>query len=420
MQGDISSGPEPAKSAPTNTHTRQTKTPDTSSFITPEQMAALDSVEQLPDTPIPDNEPKPTDKQGWRAKLAASWNSHKREWLIGGATIVLGGALIAVVVVKITSKPVAQAEKPAVVAKKVVPPKPTTVASTLSGLQVDPTVNQRPVTGVMVENSLQARPQSGLSQAGVVFEAIAEGGITRFLALYQDTAPDDIGPIRSARPYYAQWLLGFDGAYAHVGGSPEALANIRAWGVKDLDQFANGGSYHRISSRDAPHNVYTSIAALNQLEAAKGYTTSTFKGFDRKKESPAKTPSAKAIDMRLSGPLYNTHYDYNAASNSYGRSEGGAPHVDAATNAQLNPKVVVALIMPYGLEADGYHSSYSTLGSGQAYIFQDGTVTVGNWTKPDNATQFSFTDAAGKPIKLNPGQTWVTALRATSEVNYTP
>src|SRR5262249_15833287 len=159
-------------------------------------------------------------------------------------------------------KPVVAAAKPKkVIAQKVTAPAVT--LSTLSGLPVDPAVNQRPVTGVMIENSVQARPQSGLNQAGVVFEAIAEGGITRFLALYQDTTPDNVGPIRSARPYYEQWALGFDAGYAHVGGSPEALNDIKAWGVRDLDQFYNSGSYHRISSREAPHNVYTGITTLN-------------------------------------------------------------------------------------------------------------------------------------------------------------
>ena len=101
----------------------------------------------------------------------------------------------------------------------------------------------------MVENSLAARPQSGLSQAGVVFEALAEGGVTRFMALYQDTTPTNVGPIRSARPYFIEWAMGFDAAYAHVGGSPVALSDIKAWNVQDLNQFYYGGYYHRISSR---------------------------------------------------------------------------------------------------------------------------------------------------------------------------
>ncbi len=325
----------------------KTKTPDTDGFLTPDHTASID-------------------KTSLRHKLATSWKTHRREWLISAGVIIIGGAIIATVLTRIEPKPVVSAVKKVPKVAKVVP-KPTTVASTLSGLQVDPSLNTKPVTAVMIENSQDARPQSGINQAGVVFEAIAEGGITRFLTLFQDTAPDDVGPIRSARPYYLQWAMGFDAGYAHVGGSPEALADIKAWGVKDLDQFANSGSYHRIDSRAAPHNVYTSIAALNELETAKGYTTSTFTGLDRKADTPSKAPTAKTVDMKLSGPLYNTHYDYSAATNTYLRSQAGAPHIDATTNTQLNPKVLVALIMPYGLQSDGHHSDHTTIGSGAIY-----------------------------------------------------
>jgi hypothetical protein len=351
--------------------------------------------------------------------LHFQWPPRRKEWMTTAAIVIVGGVLVAFVLTHTGQKPVVAAVKP--VHKVKAPPKPTTVASTLSGLQVDPTVNQRPVTGVMIENSMDARPQSGLSQAGVVFEAIAEGGITRFLALFQDTTPDNIGPIRSARPYYEQWALGFDAGYAHVGGSPEALQDIKDWGVKDLDQFYNSGSYHRTSDRIAPHNVYTGVQTLMDLQAAKGYTTSKFTGFARKpKEAPAKVPTAKTVDIAISGPVYNVHYDYVAASNSYNRSEGGAAHIDANGSVQISPKVVVTMAMPYGLEDDGYHSSYNTIGSGTAYIFQDGTVTTGQWTKSAATSQFTFADSAGKPILLNPGQTWLTAVSDASKVSYSP
>ena len=313
----------------------------------------------------------------------------------------------------------------AVIKKPVVtqpaPPTPTTIPSTLTGLPVDPSVNQRPVTGVMIENSPDARPQSGLDQAGVVFEAIAEGGITRFLALFQDTQPTYIGPVRSARPYYLQWALGFNAGYAHVGGSPEALQDIKSWGVRDLDQFYNSGAYERISSRYAPHNVYTSIAQLNQVESAKGYTSSSFTGFTRKPDSPSKTPNATSIDMTFSGYYYNTHYDYDATTNSYKRSEGGAAHMELnkdGSQVQIAPKVLVALVMPYSLESDRYHSDYQTIGSGPMYVFEDGTVVQGTWTKSSATSQFVFTDQSNQPLKLNAGQTWISALGSTSDVSY--
>lgn len=308
-----------------------------------------------------------------------------------------------------------------VVKKKAAAPVSTTVASNLSGLQVEPSVNNRPVTAVMIENSASARPQSGLDQASVVFEAVAEGGITRFEALFQDTAPSYIGPVRSVRPYYIQWGMAFDAAIAHVGGSGEALQDMKDWKVKDLDQFANGAYYQRISSRDAPHNVYTSMSQLNDLEGKKGFSTAKFTSFLRKTDEPAKTPNATSIDVAISGSLYNSHYDYDTEKNAYKRSQGGGPHMQVDGNGaqtQIEPKVVIALTMTQGIEADDTHTAYSTIGTGHAYIFQDGKVTEGTWKKAANAENFTFTDLSNKPIKLNPGQTWITAVGNSSYVTY--
>ncbi len=249
---------------------------------------------------------------------------------------------------------------------------------------------------------------------------MAEGGISRFLALFQDTQPSSIGPIRSARPYYVSWDLGFDAPYSHVGGSPEALTDITNWGVKDLNQFYNGNYYQRITSRYAPHNVYTSIARLNQLEASDGFGKSNFTSWPRKPDGPLKIPTAKTINFTLSSADYNVNYIYNPTANDYLRSEGGAPQIDANTNSQISPKVVIAIIVPYALESDGYHLVYQTIGSGTAYIFQDGGVTIGQWSKANNNSQILFTDNSGQNIKLNAGQTWITALGDSNSVSYSP
>ena len=413
---------------PSNLSAEEMKAPKVDSahiedFKTPEEIASAEANETGAvlgsHEPIMNEAPSqkiPKDPSPIKDKLVNFYKGHKKACIIGGVILVLvlvGGAYMLL-------KP----EKKAVIApikvvKKVEAAK--TVPSTLSGLPVDPSTNLRPVTGVMIENSLDARPQAGLGQAGVVYEAIAEGGITRFLALFQDTAPENIGPIRSARPYYVQWAMGFDAGYAHVGGSPEAIANIRDWGVKDLDQFYNSGAYHRTSDRAAPHNVYSSSTALSQLEAAKGYTSSTFTGFIRNaKAKPIKLPTAKSIDMAISSASYNVHYDYNVKTNSYDRSEGSAPHIDANTNTQISPKVAIAMVTSYGIQSDGKHSEYGVIGSGQAFVFQNGEVIVGTWTKADNKSQTTFTDAAGAVLKLNAGQTWITTLSDATKLNYVP
>lgn len=356
----------------------------------------------------------------WRLKHWLSERLTKRQLVIGGIVFVLLlGSGLAFAINYYASSPKAP---PPVAKQAPLKPAPVAITSPLTGLPVSASDVNRPVTGVMIENSDFARPQSGLREAGVVFEALAEGGISRFLALYQEAQPANIGPVRSARPYYLQWALGFDAAYAHVGGSPDALTDIKNWHVKDLNEFYYGSYYHRISSREAPHNMYTSMANLNAAEKTKGWTSSSFTGFPRKSDSPSKTPNATSIDFNISWSDYEVHYSYDAANNAYLRSEGGAKHIDATTGKQLEPKVVIAMVVPLSrgaLDATGaYYSNYAVIGSGKVYIFQDGTVTIGNWSKSSATAQIQFRDINNNPIKLNAGQTWITAAATTGEVTY--
>jgi hypothetical protein len=291
------------------------------------------------------------------------------------------------------------------------------VPSKLTGLPVPPENNQRQVTGIMIENSTDARPQAGLIDAGVIFEAVAEGGITRFLTLFQDNEPEYVGPVRSVRPYYVQWAMGFDATVAHVGGSADGLALVRS--AKDLDQFANSSAFWRVGNRAAPHNMYTSIPKLNELESKKGFNTSNYNGFVRKeKDTPAPTVTARAIDFNISGPAFNARYDYDQLTNSYKRSIGGKIHTDEKSGHQLAPKVVIALVTSQG--KNGIYTTYQATGSGKVFVFQDGVVTEGTWDKADNKSQFVFKDGAGNPLPLNPGQTWISVVGGTDRVKFTP
>ena len=293
-------------------------------------------------------------------------------------------------------------------------PKPATVVkyySPLTGKEVtNEAATKQAVTAIMIENSPDARPQSGLKSAGVVFEAIAEGGITRFLALYQEDKPQLIGPVRSLRMYYVDWLAPFNASVAHVGGSAAALAEVRNGSYRDIDQFFNAGSYWRATDRYAPHNVYTSFERLDALNQAKGYTTSSFTGFARNEGKPIKTPDATSISLTISSNLYNPSYAYDATSNTYLRSLGGTPHQDREAG-QIAPSVVIAMMVnEVTVMEDGWRQSITTSGSNEAFIFQNGTVIKGTWNKADRASQIIFKDAAGQEIKLNRGQTWISAI----------
>ncbi len=312
---------------------------------------------------------------------------------------------------------------PVISKKKFIPPKPILKASPLTGVMVSPALADRAVTGIMIENSLAARPQSGLSDAGVVFEAIAEGGITRFLALYQEAQPTNIGPIRSARPYYVQWVAGFDAAYVHSGGSGEALQLIKTLGIKNMDHGIYGNSVaSRVSYRFAPHNVYTSMAKLDAKRKVLGFNTSNFTPFERKKDTlptEATPATAVTINFNISGAYYNTQYIYDAVTNSYKRNMAGKPHIDKGNGKQIMPKVVIALETTYGIHPDRIHSVYKTIGSGDVLVFQDGMVTKGKWHKQSAKAPLTFTNTSGKALRLNVGQTWITAIQ-TGRTTYKP
>jgi hypothetical protein len=164
---------------------------------------------------------------------------------------------------------------------------------------------------------------------------------------------------------------------------------------------------------------------LDALNQSKGYTSSTFTGWARKNEKKVVTPTAKTIDIQISSADYYSHYDYDAASNSYMRSEGGKPHMelvsaDDRAGTQIHPKVVIALVMAYSIASDGKHSIYADSGSGTAYVFQNGEVEQATWVKPNSGSQIQFQDAAGKGLALNAGQTWLTLVADSGKVKYVP
>lgn len=410
MKDDFSMPPHDV--ADRNDNQPNTANQDDTNFKTPEEIASAEEIQESPQTPS-------IEKKGFFARFSHKNLTKKQKIILVVLLVVILAGLLAFAWTWKNRKPVTSSNTPAA-KKEAVQPKPTSEPSKLTGREVALDVNQRPVIAVMIENSPDARPQAGLKDAGVVFEAVAEGGITRFLTLFQDTEPDYIGPVRSARPYYVEWEMGFDAPYAHVGGSADGLARIKALGVKDLDQSFNAGAFERIKTRFAPHNVYTSIAKLRDLAKSKGWTSSDFTGFTRKKEAPQAAPTYKSIDVAMSGFLYNPHWDYDQTTNSYLRSQAGKPHMDDKSAQQISSKVVVIMVMNKGLAADGSHTLYSTNGSGKVYVFQDGGVVEGTWSKTEAKSQISFTDAAGKPIALNPGQTWVTVAGSSNDVAAKP
>jgi len=362
---------------------------------------------------------EPVDLVDPAASHTPSWfRRHKKLAIILSVVIVLmiGGG-VATALYFVNQKPAEPA--PAKIIAPIIKPPPPKFYSPLTGnLVADEAATTQAVTAIMIENSPDARPQSGLKDSGVVFEAIAEGGITRFAVIYQQEKPGLIGPVRSVRMYYVDWMAAFNASLAHIGGSASALVEVRNGNYRDIDQFFNAKSYYRATDRFSPHNVYTTFERLDALNVAKGFTSSTFTGFTRKDSVASTAPTATSIAVTISSRIFNSSYTYNPTTNTYDRFHAGIPHLDRESG-QISPRVVVVMAIPERtIFEDGYRQQIDAIGSGTATIFQDGTVQAVTWTKASKTEQITFTDADGVDVPLARGQTWLTSVPQTGGVTW--
>ena len=261
----------------------------------------------------------------------------------------------------------------------------------------------------MIENSEEARPQTGLDDAGIVFEATTEAGITRYLAMYQEELPDEVGPVRSVRPAFVDWLMGFDASVAHVGGSQEALDLLDQRQGKSLNEFFNSGPYYRRADREAPHNMYARTKDLLDLMKQKGHTKSDFADMEWEEPAAAAETKGSSISINFSEPLFGVRFDYDKSANTYSRFLANSPHIDAATNKQITVRNVVVLKMP---------GDISAVGEGDGLVFHNGQFKEIRWKQSGYNTRLRLLDLQGNEIKLVRGDTWVAAIPGSGSVTH--
>lgn len=307
---------------------------------------------------------------------------------------------------------------------------------------------RRPLA-VMIENHEECRPQSGLSKADVIYEAVAEGGITRFLSIYYcgavafDTL---LGPIRSARTYFLDWTLEYDAPFVHVGGATchpdvdpraRALCQIRDYGIRDIDQIGRYGSYpyfwrdyeklgHPVATE---HTMHSTTEKLWEIAEKAGFTAKdeegviwleNFRPWKFKEDDPKKGGVTKIEFNFWEGhEEYKVVWQYDENKNEYKRVNGGEKHLDFNTKEQLTAKVVVIQKTKEIGPVDGYkHLLYQTTDSGQVLVFQDGQMTEGKWVKKDKADRTIFYDKQGREIEFNRGRIWIEIVPTRSKIEY--
>jgi len=310
---------------------------------------------------------------------------------------------------------------------------------------------------VMVENSVDARPQSGITSADVVYEVVAEGGITRFALVYYCKDTDGyVGPIRSARVYFVDFAseYGQNPLYAHVGGAncnkttgsgcangapADALGKIQKlgwYGKNDLNHVpfpVMWRDYDRLPGRVTEHTVYSTTEKLwGYAKDKRGLTdtdkegskwTKGFEAWKFKDDKPSSTPLAKIVfDFWEGKSDFSVSWQYDKPTNSFKRFNGGASHVDKNNSNQIVSKNVVVAFMDESVAKDGYdagqHMLYKTIGEGEAIVFQDGTSIKGKWRKRTATSRIRFFDAKGSEIALNRGQTFIEIVPKGNSVSY--
>ena len=331
--------------------------------------------------------------------------------------------------------------------------------SRLSGLEIkSESENDAPIFCIQVPNGTDgARPHAGLQEAAIVYEAIAEAGITRFAAVFQSPKNTVIGPIRSLRLYYLEWDTPLGCTVVHAGGADDAIAALRSGGYNEIDE----GAYNWRDRSDyiAPNNLFTDVKNLNGFAKEYGLEKSgaNAKVYSRllpeEAEKLRKENQEKAADttdengnvVKSTSPLvteiainfgnfpdFNTRYNYNPETGTYARSyESGEKELSYICNkenpvmsreceqTQIAPSAVVAMEVEEWLDDDNYHQVIQAVGEGTAYIFQNGQAVKGTWSKASSASQIVFKDAEGNEISFAPGQLWISAIpRGTGSVEY--
>jgi len=277
----------------------------------------------------------------------------------------------------------------------------------------------RPLS-IMVENSEGSRPQSGLDKANIVYEVLAEGGITRFLAIYYDQDTEEVGPVRSARPYFVSKSLEHQAIYVHVGGSEEAYNFIKEENIDDINEFVDFQPFWRAQDRMPPHNLYTSTIRLRKEANKLGYIEMI-----KKQEYQFEIDINERLTGRETDSIvipynsgYKVSYRYQPSSTKYLRFMNDDPHIDAKTKMQLTvDNIIIQFAETKVIDKEG-RLAIDFIGKGKGLLFFKGSSEEIIWEKQDLQSRTIFMYKEGNRIALTPGSVWIQIVPSDIKIQY--
>lgn len=311
-----------------------------------------------------------------------------------------------------------QEEEPETVAPTPDPePEPEPIYDPLTGLEVAAEPTGRTYL-VSIDNNPDARPHSGISQAKILYEVPAEGGISRLIALFQGDTVEKIGPVRSARPYMVDIARSWGGVFVHCGWSEDAKAYLQQGVVDYVNELYQSAYFWRSDDRSAPHNLYTSAEKLAEWAA------DTDCSYDQALDwmefrTEGEAPAGVAVDyIQVEYPYADNIYRYDPATGLYKRFLGEEPFVDQENGQQLTPaNIIVMEVVSQVLDGEGRLAIDLTAG-GRMWCFSGGKLVEGVWSHPDKDTAIRFTDSTGQAVRLTPGQTCIQVIDGQVNLNY--
>lgn len=294
----------------------------------------------------------------------------------------------------------------------------------LDGLVVEAEDLNRLPVAVMIDNLAvnSVRPHAGITRASVVYEALVEGGITRLMPVFATGERiNEIGSVRSARPYFVQLAQEYHGVFMHAGGSPQALEDLNnAEDLWSIDGATGEGApyYRRDSDRPAPHNLTTSsdllAFAARDFELAE---TGDVEGWQFLEEEGEPASTERALTIDYSTTSYKVEWEYSKDDNAFYRSNGSTEDVDRNDDRRIVAKNVIVQFVPVSL-ADAERLQLDLVGEGGALVFKDGEMLNVTWKKPSADARTRFFDEDDDEVRFNPGQTWVELLPVDGRVTF--
>jgi hypothetical protein len=303
------------------------------------------------------------------------------------------------------------------------PPTTTTTVLTapLTGMpEPDEAVRNRPLLTVKVDNHPEARPQFGIDKADDIVEERVEGGLTRFMALFQSKESDRVGPVRSLRSSDPKWLEAEGGMIAYSGGIDPVKSLLGPAGITDLGADNHGATYYkRRSDRPYEHSMYTITPVLRTLTPKNATAPKPLYQYVKPGEHFTASAAGGAapvasVTVHMGGGPTGTVFDWtwNASNGLFMRSTDGKPHEFEGAGQIGMRNVIVQFVSyrqtPWRDRANSPVDEAVVTGSGDAWILSEGQIVKGHWSRPGGKDITTFTDAAGAPVKLLPGQTWLT------------